>query len=230
MMLRDAELREQLAARYVLGQLRGRARQRFLRHLQDDAQLQRQVHEWEARLYPLDEALKPKKPPRRVWRAVQRRLRTSDRPRLRTKGLLAGWRSFTAGAMAAALMLGVGLYFSLPPAFQPDYVAVIAETDGAPLWLVQAEIDDDHLIVTPLQRPRPPADKAYELWLLPAGDAAPVSLGLLPSESPAGRRLPAVKQIADAKGIAVSIEPVGGSPTGQPTGPVVYQAALAPAT
>jgi anti-sigma-K factor RskA len=32
--------------------------------------------------------------------------------------------------------------------------------------------------------------------------------------------------LARARGLAVSLEPAGGSPTGQPTGPVVYQGRL----
>jgi len=226
MKLRDADLRDQLAGRYVLGLLQGRARQRFQRLQRDDAELQRRVQYWEARLQPLDAGLQPQQPRRRVWRAIERRLRQSERPRIRTRGLLDGWRAFAAGVVVAGLVLALALQLTKAPSFEPDYVAVILEADGAPLWLVQAETVQEQLLVTPLRRPEPPAGKAYELWLLPADEAAPVSLGLLPTELPAGSTLPAVRQVATAKGIAVSVEPEGGSPTGQPTGPVVYQAAL----
>lgn len=57
---------------------------------------------------------------------------------------------------------------------------------------------------------------------------APVSLGLLPSQGEAvlsvsAQALPLLERGAP---LAVSIEPPGGSPTGQPAGPVAYQGKL----
>ena len=66
------------------------------------------------------------------------------------------------------------------------------------------------------------------MWVLPA-EGNPQSLGLLPvagnssrSTIPAGLRA----LLVNAKGLAISVEPPGGSPTGLPTGPVVYQAPM----
>lgn len=226
MKLSDPDLREQLAGRYVLGLTKGHARRRFERVLRDDRQLQELVQFWEARFHPLDAHLQPRKPPRRVWRSLQRRLDQSDRPTVRTEGPLYGWRPFLTGAVAATLVLALVVTLNRVPPFTPDYVGVIAEADGAPVWLVQVATTDDQLVLTPLRRPQPPQGKDYELWLLPEGDTSPVSLGLLPTEAVARRTLPQVDQAGTAKGLAVSVEPTGGSPTGQPTGPVVYQAGL----
>jgi len=226
MKLSDPDLREQLAGRYVLGLTKGRARRRFERLLREDRPLQELVRFWESRFHPLDAYLEPRQPPRRVWRAVQRRLHDSNRPTLRTEGLLYGWRPFLTGALAAALVMALVVTLNRVPSFTPDYVGVIAEADGAPVWLVQAATTEDQLVLTPLRQPQPPPGKAYELWLLPEGDAAPVSLGLLPTQTVARRTLPQVERVVTAKGLAVSVEPAGGSPTGQPTGPVIYQAAL----
>ena len=49
---------------------------------------------------------------------------------------------------------------------------------------------------------------------------APRSLGLLPGGS--GDVALRGKVLADADTLAVTIEPAGGSPTGAPTGPIVY--------
>jgi anti-sigma-K factor RskA len=65
-------------------------------------------------------------------------------------------------------------------------------------------------------------DRDLELWVLPTGAARPVSLGVLPH---AGRVVPVAWH--GAARLLVSREPMGGSPTGQPTGPVVYQGTLA---
>jgi anti-sigma-K factor RskA len=62
-----------------------------------------------------------------------------------------------------------------------------------------------------------PSDKDLELWALAEGETKPRSLGVLPA---GGRQLTAV--LLCNTQILVSLEPRGGSPTGQPTGPVLY--------
>ncbi len=67
-----------------------------------------------------------------------------------------------------------------------------------------------------------------ELWLIPSG-GRPQSLGLIVRE-PAGTAQGAAgtccasQHRGDAR---VSLEPLGGSPTGQPTGPVIANGKLA---
>ena len=67
----------------------------------------------------------------------------------------------------------------------------------------------------------------YELWVL-RDDGVPVSLGLLPQSGE--RELSLSPGAIDALGrgelLAVSLEPLGGSPEDVPTGPVLYTAAL----
>ena len=67
------------------------------------------------------------------------------------------------------------------------------------------------------------AGRSYELWALPRGGGAPVSLGLLPAAGSAERPLSERQRTAllAADKVAVSVEPAGGSPTGSPTGPIV---------
>jgi len=62
-----------------------------------------------------------------------------------------------------------------------------------------------------------PNDKDLELWALAQGEMRPRSLGILP---PSGRQLTA--KLTPNTQLLVSLEPKGGSPTGQPTGPVLY--------
>ena len=67
-----------------------------------------------------------------------------------------------------------------------------------------------------------PADKSYELWSI-APNEAPKSLGVVEQAS-LSRDLP-VDPAGDLT-LAISLEPKGGSPTGAPTGPVVFTGAL----
>lgn len=70
------------------------------------------------------------------------------------------------------------------------------------------------------------AQRSAELWVI-AGDGVPHSLGLLPTR---GGRMPVNTanraRLAAGATLAVSLEPIGGSPTGLPTGPVVATGAL----
>jgi hypothetical protein len=65
-----------------------------------------------------------------------------------------------------------------------------------------------------------------ELWALSKGATIPVSLGVLPAD---GRlvRAQAQDHRPDTQ-LLISLEPKGGSPSGLPTGPVVYGGKLDP--
>ena len=66
------------------------------------------------------------------------------------------------------------------------------------------------------------AGKDFQLWMI-EGKNAPVSMGVIPTGATVHIELtPALQQkLAQGAVLAISVEPAGGSPTGQPTGPVV---------
>ena len=70
--------------------------------------------------------------------------------------------------------------------------------------------------------------RSLELWAIPV-EGKPVSLGLIPRDGDGRIVLSQSQQqlIRIPVVLAVSLEPQGGSPTGQPTGPVLYQGPLA---
>lgn len=229
----NPELRELLAGQYVLGQLRGRVRARFERLVLARPDFARAVIEWEARFAPLALGVKPVTPPRRVWRNVARRIK-ADAVRSGRKRTLSGWfgnSGFTlAGVAGAAFLVVLGLYLTRPamtPMPALNQVAVIATAKGSPQWVIT--VRDKHMQMRAVGQVPAPAGKSYELWMLPAHGAKPVSLGLLPASGRASEALSARMLVAlkSANGLAVSVEPAGGSPTGQPTGPVVYTAPIA---
>jgi anti-sigma-K factor RskA len=224
----DPELRTLLAGEYALGTLAGAARRRFERLLIDDARLRLEVLRWEERFAAWVAWLQPEPPPARVWRALQRRLTpTRARPRIPLWASPVFWRGLAVAAILA--LIAVILVPSAPqkvPA--PPELAVVTNKTGKPLWLVSAHPATRHLDVRAIKPVIPPAGKAYQLWMLPAKGQKPVSLGLLPRQGTLSRKLSARRfsVLTSAAGVAVSIEPPGGSPTGQPTGPVVFQAPL----
>ena len=67
-------------------------------------------------------------------------------------------------------------------------------------------------------------DRDLELWILPPGAKGVASLGVLPVT---GRTLRLPSMPPTGTQLLISLEPRGGSPTGQPTGPVLYAGTLA---
>jgi anti-sigma-K factor RskA len=78
------------------------------------------------------------------------------------------------------------------------------------------------LIVTSLMKPGEDPAHVHELWVIPA-DGKPRSLGVVPDKVAAAMTVRPEHRAMLAEGVtlALSLEPEGGSPTGQPTGPVV---------
>ncbi len=67
----------------------------------------------------------------------------------------------------------------------------------------------------------PPADRDLEIWWIKPDGSAPISIGLVPRDGNMRMTLPEGLDPAEDVKIALSDEPLGGSPTGQATGPVV---------
>ncbi|NWC84983.1 anti-sigma factor [Pseudomonas reactans] len=86
----------------------------------------------------------------------------------------------------------------------------------------------DYIEVEPIATAAPEPDRSLELWAMPEGKA-PVSLGLLPEDGKGiiGLNPRQQKSIRKPVELMVSSETKGGSLSKQPTGPTVYQGALA---
>ena len=240
---RDPRTREALAAEYVLGTLHGAARTRFEKLLREDRALRDAVDRWQEELYPafLD-ALPERRPPARVWQAIA--ARTGPAPARPSSSVertanwalkrhLQFWRGWAAVASAAALALAVYVGIDLmrmQPPLTVDYVAVVNDGEQQPAWLVEVDADYRRVNVQALRQQPLPADRSFELWLLPEQGQNPISVGLVPAQGETVLTLtPELRErLATAAGLAVSLEPAGGSPTGQPTGPVLYQGPLTP--
>lgn len=243
------ELIERLTAEYVLGTLHGGARRQFATWLADDAALRRTVTEWEARLNPMVAAVTAVPPPRHVWDRVAALIAAkpaTSSPQTRFWDSLAFWRSFglAASGVAAALAVFVGVR---PPQivervqivertvekpmrvsdganpWQPSYVATLKDRDGKTMLMLYVGRNSDELWVK-YEGDSMPKDASLELWGLDSA-GQPKSLGLIKNSGSNMLKLPALADasVASFRKMAVSMEPMGGSKTGTPTGPVMYQ-------
>ncbi|WP_207461644.1 anti-sigma factor [Azospirillum sp. SYSU D00513] len=218
---------EAMAAEYVLGTLQGAERVRFEAALASDGELRRLVADWEGRLLALSEPIQPVEPTSGVWKGIAARItpepaRVTLAQRLWTS--LALWRSVAvATAMAAAVVTFVALR-SVPPS-GPALVAVL-QAPGGPAFAVRVP-GSERVRVTPVGDQTPPPNRAYELWVVP-GTGNPTSLGLIAASGLTQvplARVPA-ELLRPGVTLAISVEPETGSPTGLPTGPVVYTGTL----
>lgn len=210
------ELRERLAAEYALGTLRGRARERLRRWLGDDPELAREVARWEARLAPLAETVQPVAPPARVWPKIEQRL-AFRKP-------LSFWKALGLVASgAAAALIAVAVLLPQRAELPASYIAVLSDPKTSHAVLIAtAGRADTALHVTTLDPAIHVAGHSLELWALPRG-GQPRSLGLVAGQKALLKLAAAADQsLGDVPALAVSLEPQGGSPTGQPTGPVLY--------
>lgn len=234
------ELADALAAQYVAGTLRGGARRRFEALLPSHPGLRRAAADWQARLMPLTTAVTPVAPPATTWSGIERRLwpaSVSSAGASSSPATVPWWRTLgfwrAASALGGVATLGLALLLANPQPHQPPVVVVLqgtgGATEGASTFVASVSADGRSLVTRPLQQVAVQADRALELWAVPP-QGAPRSLGLIKANGVTvirRERLPqALLDQRNTAAFAVSLEPPGGSPTGAPTGPVLYAGKL----
>lgn len=223
---RIAALADALAAEFALGTLRGPARRRFEELARTDAALSAAKRRWEAALAPLVAGVAPVEPPARVWRAIEERIDRTRGAAPEAQGT-AFWRALglLAGGLATVL-LAAFLFLGPAREAEPLFVAVLTAPDSAPRMMVTLRAPGE-LRVRPIKPWKGIEGKGLELWVMP-GEGAPRSLGLVRNDADTRIRIdPADPRMQGAKTLLVSLEPASGSPTGQPTGPVLCSGAVA---
>lgn len=224
-----------LALDFALGALDGPALRAAELRLRRDPAFAADVARWQADLGPLTGDVAPAAPPPAVWTGIERELfRTpvaAPAPS-RLASALALWRGLAFAASAvAAVALALLLVPPATPVATPTTLlaASMASTDAAKAVLITATYDPSRgaVILTPAAKD---ASRGLtpELWVI-VGKDKPQSLGLIDLHEPQAHAIPATLR-ARLKGgatLAISLEPAGGSPTGQPTGPVVAAGTLA---
>lgn len=222
------ECYQPLAWEYVLGTMTGRARQRFQRLIQERVYIAEAVNQAEQRMLPALQRLTPIVPPKRVWNSINREL--AARKKVDHK-IAWPWAS-AAFASLSAFVFTLWLLLSAPAQVQPMMVAIVqsgdASTPAVMAQLVNGSAGDHsgRIVLTSSSLPAAPLGKDLEAWIVLNDQPAPVSVGVISRQ---GDKvvLELDADLWDKHGnlaaFALSVEPKGGSPTGQPTGPIVYQ-------
>lgn len=223
------------AGEYVLGTLDNGEHKAFQRRLLIDPAAVAAVAAWQVRLSPLLLAIPEVAAPASLWDRVEGGARPAN-----DNSVLRRWQFATiAAALVAIVSTGVALQpqpappasvqVAQAPAPSPLYqsIAALSETGGAPALLVTYDDKTKKMRITPVDvSPHP--GHSLELWVI-AGKTAPKSIGLMHDKGATALDRLALDLEQDMT-IAVSVEPRGGSPTGAPTGPVIYSGRMIPLT
>lgn len=212
-----------LAGEYALGLLSAEAAAAFEARLTNEPDLRAAYAQWAEDFTALTDDIPPRTPPARVWRGIEAELFASpDKASAPWGRRVLFWGSGLAAAAVLVLVLGINGLWERGAVRLVDapYVAELTAEDRS--LVVQALYDDATgalFVERTVGAARP--GRALELWLI-AGEAAPVSLGTMPEEPTAVLQVPADLQDRFVGAVlAISDEPVGGSPTGAPTGDVL---------
>jgi anti-sigma-K factor RskA len=227
------------AAEYALGTLDPAERATLSARRLREPELDQAIRAWEARLAPLAEAAPAIEPPRDLLAAIEGRIRAgsvaaaappaADSTVVALRRSVMRWRTaaMAASVIAAMLAIGLGVRETTREAPPREYVAILQKDAASPAFEVTVNLDRQELTVRPVAAQTPPG-KAYELWIIDPRLGAPRSLGVI-GETTRAANLAAYDRavVADAT-YAVTVEPPGGSPSGQPSGPPVFVGKLVP--
>lgn len=223
-------------AEYVLGVLDADTRAEIAHEVLVSDEAATAVILWQRRLMPLADTIGDVTPAPYVWARIHDALQLDAPTRVAPrKGLwdslqLWRWLGVGASAVAVALLVVVSLPRPTPAPAVVDagYMAsTIQQDNGSTGWTATMDLQHARMVVVPATPVAFEPGRAPELWLIPAG-GKPISVGMIAHDKPTTLTLdPALlAQLGPTAALAVSVEPVGGSPTGQPTGAVIAKGAI----
>ncbi len=222
MKIANQRLLDALCGEYIVGTLRGAARRRFKRALQDEPTVALRLKHWHGLFALRYTHMIEAQPSPKIWKQLERDLGLA-RFRAPWHKRTGFWRGWAIGA-TAALALAVGMQTLRPVAEPPAPVEVAQLAGKADVTRVAVKLSPDGrtLELQPARAVVAGPAQSYELWLIPAEGGDPISVAVL-GNLEARFALPAaqVGRVKTGAKLAVTVEPAGGSPTGKATGPII---------
>jgi anti-sigma-K factor RskA len=229
-----------LAAEYVLGTLSLAERSEAEARRAGDPSFDAAVLAWERRLGPLADVVVPVQPPAGLYNKIRAQIGLASNVvslKAREQAMVRRanrWRNAAAGMTAvAACLAGVVGWQDYQRRLMPtQYVAVLQADKALPAFLLTVDTKANMFVISAMQKPTEP-EKSYQLWLVHDEMPQPKSLGVFDDSAMDVRPMAPEGKMHDMMmdgTYAVSVEPKGGSPTGEPTGPVVFSGKLVKAT
>ncbi|PWR17994.1 anti-sigma factor [Zavarzinia compransoris] len=221
----DLDARRIRAAEVVLGLLPAAD----LREAEKDEAFAAEIAYWRRRFSDLDDMATPLPPDAALWQRIEASLQAPaavPAPAARSGpwrgwwNSLPLWRFGTAALATALLLLAVAAGLDQPKT--PAVIAVLLSPEGRAGAIVEAFADGSVKLV-PITDIPVPSGKALQVWTLWDRARGPVPLGLLERNASAELRSASLPTPQPEQLYEITLEPASGSPTGQPTGPVLYK-------
>lgn len=221
------------ADHYVLGLLTPQEEAEIEAALTRDPRLRGDVAAARERFLEIDLHAEPLAVDRGLWERIAAGLSARppaapvDRRRAFPRGahLRGIWQGALAASLAAVLLFGtlVALLPVLrdPPA--PVVVAVLLDPDTNDPGVIVEAFANDRVRVVPLSDIPIPEGRILQVWTLPDEVRGPVSLGLMREARLTSLLGPDLPRPQARQLYEITLEPAGGSPTGRPTGPILYK-------
>ncbi|CAM3754038.1 MULTISPECIES: anti-sigma factor [Pseudoalteromonas] len=218
----NQKLIDMLAAEYVLGTLKGPARKRFQRLMLTSNRVREATWMWEQHLNNLASSIKSEPPSDAVWQIISQRI--DAKPSIEKvvpesnviKPKASIWQAWSLIATAASIVLALIIWQPQAPLQQQtQQIALFKDASEQPLWFI--DIDEQNLSIKASDKLIARTDKDYELWMILKGQDTPISLGLLPKSGVKSLLKDSRFNAQDIALLAISLEPIGGSPNGLPT-------------
>lgn len=235
---------DRLAAEHVLGLLEGEERGMADRMLVSDGEFRDLVELWRGRFSAWDETADAIPAGETLWARIESSVGAvpatapapaaaapaAAAPRPASPGLLDRlweslnfWRTLGLASAMAALLLAAGMgFFAMKASRQPVMVAVLLNDANQP-GAVLSTFEDGRMELVPLGDMTIPHNHSVQVWTFPDPAGPPVSVGVLQTARTARMKLDDLPQPHSNQLFAISIEPLAGSPTGLPTGPMVMK-------
>ncbi|NWJ27207.1 anti-sigma factor [Rhizobium sp. RM] len=214
---------EILAGEYVLGVLAVATRRALEERMKEDKAFAHLVERWQQELASFNDEYLEQMPDAAIFARIEARLFGSKEEAVK-QGLWNSIRFWRWTALGTGALAVVALALAVLPVIQPKPTALVAElatTDSQVNLLASYDAESGRMRIVPVAVGKPD-EKSLELWLVQKNGSTR-SLGVFQPGASGDLIIPADMRsdIAEGTTFAVSVEPFGGSPTGQATGPVI---------
>jgi anti-sigma-K factor RskA len=234
----DRDDLDMLAAEFVLGTLDARERATVVMRRQSEPDLDEMIVAWERRLAALADEVTPVTPDPDLYQRIKQQIDAIEARQtgasndnegnsnvISLRKRLRRWQWSTALASAAAIVLVTVLTFQPAPEQGPQsFVAVFQQNDQQPAFMLSVDLTNRQMQIRPVTA-EPMQGKSYQMWI--KADSLgpnPRSLGVLDDNLKLDRA--ALRdydpELLKEATFGISVEPEGGSPTGQPSGPAIH--------
>lgn len=213
-----------VAAEFVIGTLPLDERGRAAGRIAADPAFAGRVRDWEERLAPMTEAVEPVSPPAHIYAGIEARLFPAASGQSGTWASLAFWRGMAlASLLAFTIAAGTLVFYQVVPRPLSQPLVAALDAKGSDVKLVALYNEAKRQLVVRPVSGSPASDRDFELWFI-GPDKKAISLGVLPKGGKTADIAvqPALAaRFAGGTTLAITDEPLGGSPTGVATGPIV---------